>query len=197
MILGADKIIELVRRPAKDTLPLLENIDESQIEGIEGVSVDLRVDKVFVLLVTDEQMAVTSLMRDSRSTPEYDELSYVHQAKEIWQLDSACYYLVQTMETINTPDWLAPVCYPRTTLFRSGVKLHCAPVSPGYQGVLTFGLEVDPALDWFVLQRGARIAQVRFELIYGAAVAYDGQWQGGKLASQGESVHAFRAGKTN
>ena len=102
MVLGADRIIELVRTPGKE-LPLLKNVDESQIEGIEGVSVDLRIDQVFVIDEDCNQPDV-SLLRDSRTTPKFKELAFSHKKKEIWELYFHRYYLVQTMESINTPD---------------------------------------------------------------------------------------------
>jgi deoxycytidine triphosphate deaminase len=53
-------------------------------------------------------------------------------------------------------------------------------VDPGYQGVLIVGLKNLSRFE-FVVERGARVAQIVFESVEGKTSAYGGRYQGGKV----------------
>ena len=106
--------------------------------------------------------------------------------------------LVTTMEVIYSPDkkikfhenfpeaHIKPEIYPRTSLQRGGVSLHCGKVDPGYKGKLALAIKNQGNQD-FVFELGARMFTVEFEPIFGEIKrAYSGQHQGGRITSGGE-----------
>ncbi len=95
------------------------------------------------------------------------------------------YYLVSTLEIINTPKDLMPVVYPRTSLFRAGLLLLNSKTDPGYKGTLTMGLKNLSEFD-VKLQLGARICNIVFFKIEGQTVSYRGQHQGGRISPEDE-----------
>jgi len=108
------------------------------------------------------------------------------------------YYLVRTIETINcpsekvlygkglSPGYLMPNIYPRTSLQRSGISLHCSITNPGYSGPLAFGLKNNSEQE-FTFELGARMFKLIFEPVVGEIKrTYSGQHQGGRITSSGQ-----------
>ena len=115
----------------------------------------------------------------------------LYRLKEGDEQDTLCikpgeYYLVQTVETINTPLDLMPMVYPRSSLFRAGLLLLATKTDPGYKGTLTFGLTNLGRFD-VNLQLGARFCNIVFYKIEGEVIGYRGQHQGGRV-SHGEET---------
>ncbi|MBI2330436.1 hypothetical protein HYU94_03520 [Candidatus Daviesbacteria bacterium] len=91
------------------------------------------------------------------------------------------YYLVQTVESINTPLDLMPIVHVRTSLFRAGLLLLNSKTDPGYCGKLTMGLTNLSSFP-VKLQMGARICNIVFHKITGKTIKYRGQHQGGRVS---------------
>jgi dUTP pyrophosphatase len=114
-------------------------------------------------------------------------------------MESGDYFLVETIETINcpsepveydenlSPKYLMPNIYPRTSLQRSGISLHCSTTNPGYSGPLVFGLKNNSKYN-FEFELGARMFKLVFEPVIGEIKrSYSGQHQGGRTTSQGKT----------
>jgi deoxycytidine triphosphate deaminase len=97
------------------------------------------------------------------------------------------YHLVRTIEKVNLPTSLSGIIFPRTTLFRSGIAMFNGVVQPGYAGELTFGL-CNQSQSSIKISFGARIAHITFHEVLGEGSRYRGQWQGGRVATDGKET---------
>jgi len=88
------------------------------------------------------------------------------------------------MEKVNLPTTLTGVIFPRTTLFRSGLGLFNGVVQPGYCGELTFGI-CNLGKSNIKVSFGARVVHITFHEVLGEGNQYRGQWQGGRVATEG------------
>lgn len=173
MILGLDILLKLVKE-----IKLVENLAERELNHPEGTGFDLRAGILY------ELDGPGYLDIDSRDTsPTKKIATYVEGNSQKILIRKQTSYLVQTIERVNMPKSLVALVKPRTTLFRSGVSLDTAIVSPGYEGELTFGVYARN-FD-FTLEMGARIAHIIFADILGDATLYKGQWQGGRVSTSG------------
>lgn len=194
MVLGADRIIEMVRAgvEVEDHLtgknvfkPLVEHLGADQVDGIEGTTVDLRLGAVY------KPIGKASLMRDSRVTPEIEKLMDIVETPDgVFTVKPGDYLLFQTIEQINLPDHLFAYIRPRTTLIRSGIPLETAFISPNYQGKLTVGMKHQGVMD-VDIQMGFRIICIAFFPIEGNAVPYRGVWQGDRVSTDGKEERPF------
>ena len=94
------------------------------------------------------------------------------------------YYLLKTIESLNTPEDLFPQLAPRTTLQRAGIKLTYSTTSPGYKGPLivgAFNYHSKP----FNLELGSHILKISFHEVNGTSRLYNGQWQHGRVSTNG------------
>ena len=89
------------------------------------------------------------------------------------------------MEKVNLPTSLSGVIFSRTTMFRSGLGLFNGIAQPGYSGELTFGLCNLGNCD-IKISFGARIVHITFHEVLGEGNQYRGQWQGGRVATDGK-----------
>jgi deoxycytidine triphosphate deaminase len=178
MILGIKKLHELVKE-----INLVENLCDREKNNPEGAGFDLRLMEVyevegsgFLGVETRETPNVKLLAKDE---PQKDETEnfYVFKPGE--------YYLIKTMEKVNLPTNLSGIILPRTTLFRSGLVLANGIVQPGYCGELTFGL-ANLGKSNIKISFGARIVHITFHEVLGEGNQYRGQWQGGRVATEGE-----------
>jgi deoxycytidine triphosphate deaminase len=160
MVLGRSRILELVRDG------LIENFAE---ESLGGAGYDLRLGKAY-RLESDSFLGVSQ-----RKTPNVSEIPSARVT-----LKPGDYVLVETVEKVNMPSKIAARVLNRSTVFRCGCTLVNALVDPGYKGTLTFGLK-NLSDKEFIVEKGARIAQIVFEEVSGETVEYDGKYQGGKV----------------
>jgi deoxycytidine triphosphate deaminase len=171
---GTKTLLQLVREQN-----LVDNLCERELTHPEGAGFDLRVGQVWEMQPDSVVLGV-----EKRSTPKLTLVADITMGNESYCIQPEQYVLVTTMETVNMPDYLAAHVLPRTTTFRSGLMLRTGPVHPGYKGTLTFGLKNDgPA--FIVLEMGARIAHIQFHSILGESESYRGQWQGGRVSTDG------------
>ncbi len=187
MILGADRIKELIGQGVqvedpngrKLQKPLIEGLGPEQLQRIEGTTVDLRLEEIFHLL------SGARLMVDSRTTPKIESVLGPASEDKTYHLAPGELVLVQTIERVNLPHNLLADVRTRTTLFRCGLYLKTSYISPNYQGVLTFALQ-NLGSYAVEIELGFRIACICFMQISGQAVPYHGVWQGKRASTDGE-----------
>ncbi|HWR68993.1 MAG TPA: hypothetical protein VN416_08235 [Desulfomonilia bacterium] len=194
MVLGADRIIDMVKRgvDVEDPLsgqvvrkPLIEHLGADQIEGIEGTTADLRLGAVY------RPVGKARLMRDTRVTPEIVKLMDITETPDgVFTIRPGDYLLFQTIEQVNLPGDLFAYIRPRTTMIRSGIPLQTAFVSPNYQGRLTVGMK-HQGMTEVEIQMGFRILCIAFFPIEGRAVPYRGVWQGDRVSTNGKEERPF------
>ncbi len=186
MIIGID---EILRRIKKDKL--IENLGKRELENPEGVGVDLRLGAVYKIseggafIEGDPSAGSGQVVLGKRKGVKTEVLAEYKKGKRIQEwvvVKPGDYYLVSTLEIINTPKDLMPIVYPRTSLFRAGLLLLNSKTDPGYKGTLTMGLKNLSEFE-VKLQLGARICNIVFVKIEGQIVQYRGQHQGGRIAS--------------
>lgn len=178
-LLGLNEITTRINSHA-----LLENVGQRDLHNPEGVGIDLRLGSVHKIIAGEAFIEADGtenqgLRKGVTTTP-----------IAVWNPDSSDqpfiviepqdYFLVQTIETVNTPHDLMPMVYPRSSLFRAGLLLLNSKTDPGYSGQLTMGLT---NLSTFPvkIQLGARICNMVFYKIEGTTVKYRGQHQGGRV----------------
>ncbi len=178
MIIGIKKLHQLVEKEG-----LVENLCDREINNPEGAGFDLRLGEVYS--IDGEGF----LGVEERNTPEIKLLdSYSQEKKEennFFVFNPGEYHLIKTIEKVNLPDNLSGIIFPRTTLFRSGLSLFNGIVQPGYSGELTFGLLNNGKFP-IKISFGARIVHITFHDILGEGSSYRGQWQGGRVSTDGK-----------
>lgn len=150
-------------------LLLGSSVEENQVQP---AGVDLRVGEVHVFL--DTGALGVEERRVARTRPlEVSEGGW-------WQLGPGVYKVV-FMDEVWVPSSAVGLCFPRSSLLRSGVFLGCAVWDPGYRGRGEAMLLVANP-QGFRLQRGARVAQLVY-VAMGAApgLVYNGAYQGERL----------------
>lgn len=179
-VLGLD---EVLRRVKKDKL--IENLGERELNNPEGVGVDLRLGAVHKITKGGAFIEADGKAGLGKRKGVKTEVLAQYQPgakpqKEV-VIKPGDYYLISTLEKINTPKDLMPQIFPRTSLFRAGLLLLNSKTDPGYCGTLTMGLK--NLSDYSVkLQLGARVCNVVFYKIEGKSVGYRGQHQGGRVS---------------
>jgi len=178
MILGIKKLHELVKE-----IKLVENLCERELNNPEGTGFDLCLGEVFELS-GDGFLGV-----EERDTPDIKSVGlYDKQKKEnknFFVFEPEKYYLIKTIEKVNLPTSLSGIIFPRTTLFRSGLALFNGIVQPGYQGELTFGI-CNLGKSNIKISFGARVVHITFHEVLGKGNQYRGQWQGGRVSTDGK-----------
>jgi len=189
MPLTSLKILELNKK-----YNLVEGLSKRELENPEGIELELRVGRV------EEISGPSFLGKTSRRSPETSLIADIEQHKySIITMKPGNYFLVRTIEKINcpsepieyekdlSPGYLMPTIYPRTSLQRSGISLHCSITNPGYSGPLVFGLKNNSDFP-FEFELGTRMFKLVFEPVVGEIKrAYSGQHQDGRMTSQGET----------
>lgn len=177
MILGIEKISKLVKEEK-----LIENLSERELENPEGSGFDLRMGEVY------ELEGYGYLGIEERETPK-SSLVAKYSPKKVtsYIFEPGKYYLIKTVEKVNLPIDIAGIIFPRTTLFRSGLALFNGIVNTGYQGELTFGL-CNLGRSNIKVDMGARVVHITFHEVQGEGSRYRGQWQGGRVTTEGREV---------
>lgn len=174
-LLGVSELLRLVQEKK-----LVENLSERELTNPEGAGFDLRIGALYRM---DGKgfLGVTE-----RETPAMKEITaFSAEANHSISLEPRIYYVMKTIERVNTPSDIAILFRPRSTLFRSGVALFTGNVSPGYVGELNFGI-MNLRDEPFVIEMGARVCHAVFYEVTGETAAYRGQWQGGRTTTDGK-----------
>lgn len=172
MILGPKKLLELVK-----TVKLVENLSERELTNPEGAGFDLRLGEVYKI------SGDAFLGETHRKTADIELVEqYVEGETRSITLQPGDFYLVTTIESVNTPIDITINFKPRSTTFRSGLFLRTGNVAPGYKGKLTFGLKNEGPIS-VTIEMGARFVHAQFEEVLGEGNHYRGQWQGGRVSA--------------
>lgn len=172
MILGISELHKLVKEKN-----LVEGLCQRELESPEGAGFDLRLGEVF------ELTGPGFLGIEDRKTPDIGSVAkFNEQSKTSYVFKPGKYYLIKTIEKVNTPQDILILFRPRTTIFRSGLMIFTGNASPGYCGELTFGMANLGQSD-IEIEMGARVVHAMFYQICGQANLYRGQWQGGRVAT--------------
>lgn len=179
-VVGLNTLLKLVRLEEK----LIEDLGERDLNNPEGVGLDLRLGSIHKIkkggafIEADGDAGLGK--RKGVTTEEIASFRNGAKKQKEVKIKPGIYYLIQTIETINTPMNLMPVTYPRSSLFRAGLVLLYSKTDPGYKGKLTMGL-INLSPFPVTLQMGARICNLVFFKIEGQTIAYRGQHQGGRV----------------
>lgn len=180
-------IKEVIRRIHAESL--IVDLGDRDLSNPEGTGIDLRLGAVHTITkggaYIEADGAAGLGKRQGVTTEELFTLKE-GDTQDTLTVKPGEYYLVQTVESLNTPLDLMPMIYPRSSLHRSGLLLLVTKTDPGYKGKLTLGLTNLGPFE-VKLQLGARICNVVFYKIEGEVVGYRGQHQGGRV-SHGEEV---------
>jgi deoxycytidine triphosphate deaminase len=188
MILSALKVLEL-----NEKYNLIEGLSERELENPEGTILDLRVGQIHNIIgesllgVKERYSSKTEIIGDVNK-----------DGNKRFTIRPGEYYLVTTMEIIHSPPekvkydeslpegYIIPKIFPRTSLQRGGISLHCSNTNPGYKGQLTFGIKNLGNQD-FIFELGARMFSIEYVGVIGDIKrAYSGQHQGGRVTSGGK-----------
>ena len=180
MVLGID---EVLRRIKKENL--IENLGNRELNNPEGVGVDLRLGAVYEIFSGGAFIGAGLGKRQGVKTKLLAQFKKRKKTQDWIVIKPGDYYLVSTLEVINTPKDLMPVIFPRTSLFRAGLLLLNSKTDPGYKGSLTMGLKNLSEFE-VRLQMGARICNAVFLKIEGKTTIYRGQHQGGRISPHEE-----------
>jgi len=173
MILGIDQLLKLVK-----TKKLVENLSERELSNPEGAGLDLRLGEIY------ELSGKSFLGVEDRETPTVKLLKkYNSERRSSFIFKQGFFYLIKTIEKVNTPQDMLILFTPRTTIFRSGMMIFTATCSPGYCGELTFAI-VNMGPCEVEIELGARVVHAMFFQIKGEANLYRGQWQGGRVTTK-------------
>jgi deoxycytidine triphosphate deaminase len=173
MILGVKELLKLVKEKK-----LVENLSERELRNPEGAGFDLRMGEIYK--ISDKGF----LGEKERKTPE-SKLLIKYNPKKIQSFifKPGIYYLIKTLERVNTPEDILILFRPRSTLYRSGMTIFTGNASPGYCGELTFGI-VNLGPCEIKIELGARIVHAMFYEVKGKTNLYRGQWQGGRVSTK-------------
>lgn len=170
MILGIDKLHKLVKERK-----LVEGLCDRELNNPEGAGFDLRLGEVY------ELKGKGFLGIDERKTPDVKLLiKYEEGKKKNFVFKPGRYYLMKTIEKVNTPKNILILFRPRSTLYRSGIALFTGNASPGYCGELTFGI-INLGPYEIKIELGARVAHAMFFEVKGKTNLYRGQWKEGRV----------------
>lgn len=180
MVLGIKKLHELIKE-----INLVENLCERELNNPEGAGFDLRLGEIYELagdgFLGIEERSTPTVKLTTKYNPKKNE------KENFFIFEPGKYCLVKTMEKVNLPVTLSGIIFPRTTMFRSGLGLFNGIVQPGYSGELTFGV-CNLGKNNIKISFGARIVHITFHEVLGAGNRYRGQWQGGRVATEGKET---------
>ncbi|MBU3901144.1 hypothetical protein KJ590_02180 [Patescibacteria group bacterium] len=173
MILGVDRLHKLVKEKR-----LVEGLCQRELKNPEGAGFDLRLGEIY------ELRGSGFLGVDERKTPAIKKVaSFVEGKKKSFVFCPSRYYLIKTIEKVNTPSNILILFRPRTTIFRSGLAIFTGNCSPGYCGELNFGL-ANLGKSNIKIELGARVVHAMFYEVKGKTNLYRGQWQSGRVAAR-------------
>jgi deoxycytidine triphosphate deaminase len=173
MILGIKELLKLVK-----TKKLVENLSERELKNPEGAGFDFRIGEIY------EISGKGFLGIEERKTPEIKLLAkYNQKKKKSFIFKPGKYYLMKTIEKVNTPENILILFRPRSTLYRSGIMIFTGNVSPDYKGELVFGI-INLGPCEVKIELGARVVHAMFFQVKGKTNLYRGQWQGGRITTK-------------
>ncbi len=139
---------------------------------VQPAGVDLSLRRVFSI------RSRLTLGREGRSLPMFEE---VEPGEDGWWHLSRGVYKVMFNEVVSVPDDCVALCFPRSSLLRSGVLLACTIWDPGYVGRGEALLHVINPYG-FSVEQGTPLAQLVFvKLLKKPSRVYEGVYKGENL----------------
>ncbi len=173
MILGVDKILKMTMNES-----LVKDLCERELKNPEGAGFDFRIGEIY------EISGKGFLGVKERKTLKVKLVAkYDPKKKEKFVFKPGKYYLIKTIEKVNTPPNILILFRPRSTIFRLGMMIFTGNVAPGYKGELVFGI-VNLGPSNVEIELGARIVHAMFFEVKGKTALYRGQWQGGRVTTR-------------
>jgi len=173
MFLGSKELLQLVKEKR-----LMEGLCERELTAPEGAGFDIRIGELYKISGKGFMGVL------ERETPAMELIAKYEEGKTVKiALEPKVYYLMKTIEKVNMPEDLLAISTPRSTLFRSGVYIFGGQVPPGYCGELSMGI-YNFRDKHFNLEMGARVLHIMFSEVRGDSNLYQGQWQGGRVATE-------------
>ncbi len=170
MILGVDKLHQLVKNKK-----LVEGLCERELTNPEGAGFDLRLGEIY------ELKSSGFLGVEERKTPDVKLVAkFIKGKKKSFAFRPGKYYVMKTIEKVNTPSDILILFRPRSTLYRSGMMIFTGNASPGYCGELIFGI-VNLGSCPIKIELGARVVHAMFYKVEGKTNLYRGQWHSGRV----------------
>lgn len=188
-VLGIGQVLRRIKNQK-----LIEGLGQRELKNPEGAGIDLRLGAVHQIIeggafIEGDPSAGSGQAGYGKRKGVKTHLIAAYKKrkrKQEWVvIKPGDYYLVSTLEVINTPKDLMPQVFPRTSLFRAGLLLLNSKTDPGYRGTLAMGLKNLSEFE-IKLQLGARICNVVFFKIEGKTTPYRGQHQGGRISPEDE-----------
>src|SRR5258706_12667285 len=120
-VVGLDKILALVKLEES----LLEDLGERDLNNPEGVGFDLRLGSAHKITEGGAYIEADGDAgqgkRKGVKTEEIASFKKGSKTQKDFIVKPGEYYLIQTIEAVNTPADLMPVVYTRSSLFRAGL----------------------------------------------------------------------------
>ncbi len=173
-MIGTVELLKLVNE-----IKLVENLCERESTNPEGTGFDLRLGEVYKF-----KGNTAYLGEKERFTPETELVAKYGIQKSIMVMPGD-YYLVKTMESVNLPKDISALIRPRRTLHNCGILFAGSPVQAGYCGPLTFGI-YNAGNVKVELEFGSRFSNITFFRNGENIRSYEGQWQGGRVSTEGK-----------
>lgn len=177
MVLSHDEIKKIVK-----------NLSQRELENPEGSIVDLRLGEVHKFSGGEAFIEADGTAGQGKRSMFQTEKVAAYKdgsdTQEKLMIKPGDYYLVKTVESVDTPLDVISDFRPRSTMFRSGLILLTTLGGTGYKGELIFGLYNAGPMP-VTLQMGARICSAAFYRTEKEGVAYRGQNMGGRVTSAG------------
>ncbi len=157
--------------PGHEVIKYVSNFDDLKRQ-VQPAGVDLTISKVYTI------DSALRLGRKDRVLPSFTE---VKPSDSGWWFLKPGVYKVRFNEVVSVPEDTVALCFPRSTLLRSGVILMCTVWDPGYRGRGEALMHIINPNGLFI-ERGASIAQLVFlKLTSKVAKPYRGYYQGENL----------------
>lgn len=174
-MIGIQELLRLVKEQK-----LVENLCERELTNPEGAGFDLRLGEIYSI------SGEAFLGETKRSTPETTKIiEYSTNEPRQIIIQPGDYFLGVTIESMNIPLDITVDFKPRTTTYRSGLFLRSGNVAPGYHGKITFAIKNEGPVP-VTLELGCRIIHAQFKRVEGGGSQYRGQWQGGRVSTDGK-----------
>lgn len=151
------------------------NLEDNQYQP---AGVDLTLDKVYALKHNDG--TIYGLLKDAKVLPEQvkcqtSNIQVGGMLKTVYRLKPHTAYIAQTSEKIKISKCAGQFYLPRSSLLRAGIDVRTAFGDPGFHGHLSF-LIINHTDDLFVIEKGARFAQLVDISADNVDKAYDGDY---------------------
>lgn len=151
------------------------DLDENQYQP---AGIDLTLDKV--MSIKHNEGTIYGLLKDAKVLPKQVELPTSRimvggMLKDVFRLKPRTAYIGVTSEKIKIGESSGQFYLPRSSLLRAGIDVRTAFGDPGFHGHLSF-LLVNHTDDLFVIEKGARFAQLVDMGVVASQNEYDGDY---------------------